>query len=39
MYQYLVLGSYSILVSGILVVLNNGSSLDRKTIDEALRIL
>ena len=39
MYQYLILGSYSILVSGILFVLNNGSSLDRKTIDEALRIL
>ena len=39
MYQYLVLGSYSILVSGILVVLNDGFSLDRKTIDEALRIL
>lgn len=39
MYQYLILGSYSILVSGILFVLNDGSNLDRKTIDEALRIL
>ena len=39
MYYYLVLGSYSVVVSGILFILNDGSSLDRKTIDEALRIL
>ena len=39
MYYYLVLASYSAVVSGILFVLNDGSSLDRKTIDEALRIL
>lgn len=39
MYQYLILGSYSFLVSGILFVLSNDNSLDKEVIEDALRFL
>lgn len=39
MYQYLVVGSYTILVGGILYLFKPDTKLDKELIDHALRML